>query len=53
MSEIDIQYDLFRALLERELTEDEEYLIRNAYNNGKEQGKNEIRGRLIGYIDSM
>ena len=35
---IEYQYELFEKILKRELIEDERYLVRNAFLNGKEEG---------------
>lgn len=53
MSIIDIQFDEFKELLGRDLSEDEKYLIRNAFNNGRQLGQLDIKAKIAGVIGSI
>lgn len=44
---IEEQYELFESILKRELTEDEQYLVRNSYQNGYGAGKEKMKTEVI------
>ena len=47
------QFNLFKQILKRNLTKDEEYLIKNAYLNGVLEGKRLAKIQLEELMDSL
>lgn len=47
------QFILFENVLERKLTDDEKYLIKNAFQNGVEQGEEKCKNDVLEIIKRM